>query len=75
MGDYGRLLEGNVIQGSACAFRKELFIKSFPFPQMAIHDEWLAMVASSSGKIVPINKPLMMYRHYRRITRFSCYKT
>lgn len=66
-GDYGRLLEGNVIQGSACAFRKELFIKAFPFPQIAIHDEWLSMVASSAGNIVPINKPLMMYRQGNNI--------
>lgn len=31
--DYFQLLKGNVVQGSACAFKRTLFEKSYPFPQ------------------------------------------
>lgn len=59
---YKRLLLGNVIQGSACAFRRELFRTASPFPKEAVHDEWLALVAAISGGILPISQPLMKYR-------------
>lgn len=62
MGNYERLLKGNVIQGSACAFRKEIFIKAFPFPLEAVHDEWLGLVASLFGAIMPVSTKLMKYR-------------
>jgi len=60
--DYGILLEKNVVQGSACAFRKNLFHKALPFPIVAIHDEWLALVAVAEGEIIPITQQLMQYR-------------
>lgn len=60
--DYDILLERNVIQGSACAFRKKLFYKALPFPRETIHDEWLALVAIAEGEIIPIAQPLMKYR-------------
>lgn len=59
---YNMLLQGNVIQGSACAFRKNLFYKALPFPIEAIHDEWLALMAVAEGEIIPIAQPLMKYR-------------
>lgn len=62
MGNYERLLKGNVIQGSACAFRKDIFIKAFPFPIEAVHDEWLGLVASLYGAIIPVPAKLMKYR-------------
>jgi glycosyltransferase involved in cell wall biosynthesis len=60
--DYNILLEKNVVQGSACAFRKKVFYKALPFPIEAIHDEWLALTAVAEGEIVPIAQPLMKYR-------------
>jgi len=60
--DYNILLEKNVVQGSACAFRKNLFHKAIPFPIVAIHDEWLALVAVGEGEIIPIAQQLMQYR-------------
>lgn len=62
IGDYSRLLINNVIQGSACAFRKKLFYDSIPFPEEAIHDEWLGLNACFLGKIIPIKQTLLKYR-------------
>lgn len=60
--DFRRIFEGNVVQGSACAFRKELFNYAKPFPEAAIHDEWLGLVALAKGNIIPVNKSLAKYR-------------
>lgn len=60
--DFRRIFEGNVVQGSACAFRKELFYYAKPFPEAAIHDEWLGLVALAKGNIIPVNKSLAKYR-------------
>lgn len=60
--DFRRIFEGNVVQGSACALKKELINYAKPFPEAAIHDEWLALVAVAKGNIIPINKSLAKYR-------------
>lgn len=60
--DFRRLMESNVIQGSACAFRRELFTYAVPFPECAVHDEWLGLIAFAKGKILPINLKLAKYR-------------
>lgn len=52
----------NFIQGTACAFKKELFEYAKPFPQEAYHDEWLALVAAQYGRIIPYPKCLLKYR-------------
>jgi glycosyltransferase involved in cell wall biosynthesis len=59
--DYKRLYASNVVQGSACAFKKEVYEKAAPF-YGDFHDEWLALVALILGDIVPIPKALMKYR-------------
>lgn len=61
-GDYLRLLDSNVVQGAACAFRKEVYQISQPFPQYAIHDQWLALNSLGIGKIYPLPKALLKYR-------------
>jgi glycosyltransferase involved in cell wall biosynthesis len=63
--DYSILVAKNVIQGSACAFRRELFYEAIPFPIDAVHDEWLALMAVAQGEIIPIVQPLMKYRQSR----------
>ncbi len=62
--DYRQLLSHNVVQGSACAFRKNLVHCACPFPKEAVHDEWLALVALSMGDIWPINDKLLKYRQW-----------
>lgn len=61
-GRYVRLLEGNVVQGSACAFKRCVYHKAFPFCMDAVHDEWLALAASLEGDLVPVADVLMQYR-------------
>ena len=60
--DYSILLEKNIVQGSACAFKKKLFYKALPFPIAANHDEWLVLTAIAQGEVVPVAEPLMKYR-------------
>lgn len=62
-GDYSRLLRENLIQGASCGFRRKLFeLCKPPFPEEAIHDEWLGINATFLGKIIPIHKQLLKYR-------------
>ena len=61
-GNYSHVLERNVMQGSACAFRKEVFCSAVPFPEYAIHDEWVLLVSLLMGRVIPISKILMKYR-------------
>lgn len=61
-GDYSRLLDSNVVQGAACAFREEIYQISQPFPKHAIHDQWLALNSICIGKIYPLPKALLKYR-------------
>ena len=61
--DYGILLDHNVLQGSASTFKKSLFLNSLPFPDAAVHDEWLMLNAVMQGEtIFPINEKLLLYR-------------
>lgn len=62
--DYSQLIVHNVVQGSACAFRKELVHYAYPFSEEAVHDEWLALVALSVGDIWPIRNKLLKYRQW-----------
>lgn len=62
--DYRQLIGHNVVQGSACAFRKNLVSSACPFPQDIAHDEWLGLVALVLGNIFPISKKLLKYRQW-----------
>ena len=61
-GDYRRLLVSNVVQGSASAFRRSLLADALPIPDVAIHDEWLALFAALRSGLVPVPDVLMCYR-------------
>ena len=62
--DYRQLLGHNVVQGSACAFRRKLVAQACPFPRGAVHDEWLALSALSLGEIFPLCEVLLKYRQW-----------
>lgn len=64
---YEQLLVHNIVQGSACALRKDVFDVACPFPTEAIHDEWLALEAITVGKLVPVSTVLMKYRQAENI--------
>lgn len=61
-GNYSRLFFGNVVQGAACAVRRELVEMASPFPDEAVHDQWLALVAAACGGVVPVQAQLLKYR-------------
>lgn len=50
------------MQGSACAFRREVFEAAKPFPEEAIHDEWLLLISLLQGPVIPLPQVLMKYR-------------
>lgn len=66
--DYCQLIGHNVVQGSACAFRKELVLNACPFPTDSAHDEWLALVALVLGNIFPLPNRLLKYRQWEANT-------
>ena len=60
--NYSRLLDSNVVQGAACAFRKKVYQISQPFPIHVIHDQWLALNSVCVGNLYPLPKTLLKYR-------------
>lgn len=62
MDDYRQLLKSNVVQGAACAFKKNILKSAFPFPTKAYHDEWLGLNALAWGKIEICDMKLLKYR-------------
>lgn len=60
-----RLLIQNVVTGSTMMINKILRDLSMPIPQESVmHDWWIALVASSFGKIAYIPIPTVLYRQY-----------
>ncbi len=57
----------NVVQGSACAFKKELYDEAKPFSTIAFHDEWLGLIAILFDKVVPVNYCMMKYRQENNV--------
>ena len=66
----GRFLEvycrRNLVTGAAAAFRRSLLSVARPFPREWVHDEWLAAIAASCGRIVMLSECLLLYRQHGR---------
>ena len=63
--ELGVLLCENQVTGCACAINRSLLELASPIPRdVLMHDWWLALLASSIGKIGFISKPLVMYRQH-----------
>lgn len=61
----GVLLCENQVTGCACAINRSLLELATPIPREALmHDWWLALLASSVGKIGFISRPLVRYRQH-----------
>lgn len=64
----GRFIEiyccRNLVTGAATAFRRSLLSVAQPFPDDWVHDEWLAAIASSCGRVVMLSESLLMYRQH-----------
>lgn len=66
----GRFLEvycrRNLVTGAAAAFRRSLLSVARPFPPEWVHDEWLAAMAASCGRVVMLSECLLLYRQHGR---------
>lgn len=59
------LIFSNHVIGSTIAFRREILTKALPFPnRIPMHDQWLAVMTAYYGKIVYIDKPMLLYRRH-----------
>jgi glycosyltransferase involved in cell wall biosynthesis len=55
----------NTYQGSCMAFRRELVPVISPIPRdIAMHDQWIGMLAEKMGKVVFLDEPLLLYRRH-----------
>ena len=61
----GQLCQQNVVSGCTMLFNRQLLDKALPIPEQAyMHDWWLALVATSCGKLELIDRPLIKYRQH-----------
>ncbi|MBX7230191.1 MAG: glycosyltransferase family 2 protein [Burkholderiaceae bacterium] len=58
------LLRRNIITGATTAFKRDLLHIASPFPSCCVHDEWLGLMASASGKVARLDQPLIAYRQH-----------
>ncbi len=62
--EFATLLRRNVVTGATTAFRRSLLAAALPFPASWVHDEWLAMVASITGRTDVLTEQLIDYRQH-----------
>ena len=58
------LLITNTVTGAASLFRREVVDRALPLPEtprLQYHDQWLALVALSTGRIAYVDRPLYDY--------------
>ena len=58
------LLNYNVVTGATLAFRSDYQKLMFPFPNLWVHDGWIALLLSAVGEIRCIDQPLIRYRQH-----------
>jgi glycosyltransferase involved in cell wall biosynthesis len=58
------LVRRNIVTGATAVFRRELAERAMPIPEGWIHDEWLAAVASATGRIGIDDRQLVDYRQH-----------
>lgn len=60
------LLMVNFVTGCAMIVKRDIALKSIPFLDEIVHDQWIAIVASINGQIIFFNKSLVRYRQHSR---------
>jgi hypothetical protein len=58
------LLKRNSVTGASCAVRRRLIEIARPFEPGFVHDEWLALIACVTGRVVRLDRPLLLYRQH-----------
>lgn len=61
---YKYFIRRNSITGCTMLIKREIALKSLPFPdyKIYVHDHWLALYGSLYGRVSYIKKPLVKYR-------------
>ncbi len=62
--EFHTLLRRNVVTGATTVFRRSLLDVALPFPGSWVHDEWIAMVASITGRTDALAARLIDYRQH-----------
>jgi glycosyltransferase involved in cell wall biosynthesis len=63
---YEVLLKRNIVTGATAAVRRAVYERAAPFPDEYVHDHWLALTASLTGRLVRIDEALVHYRQHGR---------
>ena len=58
------LLRRNLVTGATTVFRRALLADALPLPVEWVHDEWLAIVASTTSRVDLLEAPLIDYRQH-----------
>ncbi len=58
------LFKDPVVTGATLLFRRELVPLVLPIPDGWVHDAWIAQIAASQGRLVPVEEPLVLYRQH-----------
>jgi glycosyltransferase involved in cell wall biosynthesis len=61
---FRALMRRNLVTGATTMFRRSLLNAAMPFPSQWVHDEWLAAIAASMGRIDFLEQPLVDYRQH-----------
>ena len=65
---FDALYLNNYVTGCTMIMKKEVIAKSLPLPKSTkyvLHDYWIALIASQSGKIEFLNEPTIKYRQHK----------
>ncbi len=58
------LLRRNLVTGATVMLRRTLLKSAAPIPAEWVHDEWLAVIAASAGRVRLLPDPLIDYRQH-----------
>jgi len=58
------LLRRNLVTGATVMLRRDVRDAALPFPHDWLHDEWLAVIAASVGRLRLLPEPLIDYRQH-----------
>lgn len=59
------LLKWNYVTGATLAFDARLKPLLLPFPDVGLHDAWIATLVAAADALVPVPEPLIRYRVHR----------
>jgi glycosyltransferase involved in cell wall biosynthesis len=61
---FRELLHRNVVTGATAMIVRPLATVAAPFPQLWVHDEWLAMIGAATADIGLVDEQLTLYRQH-----------